>query len=387
MRRNSFIIFILTLFLTAPLNAAVTTLRIAGNTSSESYTYNFTLTPGDTVDFGVWLNTDTTVDEVKVFLNFDSDVLQLLDLDAVRTGVNLLPDTTTFDNVVNDSAEYDTIDYNAKTGIAFTGDTRVATMRFRARTISATIPIIWSFNAAASRQTEIDSAGTDKLTGVDTAYIYIKPDSVLNLRGYVDAATPGTGMVLSWTASSDTGVNGYLIYRATFAKQFSRIYGLVTAVTTFTDTMALLGNNYFWKVSAADSDAAVRAESDLSDSTTAPHSSISKAIYKVSLGAKDTATIPGSSMLYELILQNDGFDTALNVLLDDDLDTRHVTFDTNVVVPASWAEWYAHKETPDRSYSSADFDTAYSNVFWVRFKNDTVALGDSFTFRIRVKVK
>ena len=372
------------------VNGAVATLRVAGALSADSYTYNFAITPGDTITLGIWINTDTTVNALSAYLHYDTDVLGLVDLMPNSGGVNLEPNTGVFDNILIDSGSGDTIDYSALySGTAFTGDSLVATMRFRALTISSTIPIYWDFDTAANRVTEIDSAGTNKLTGIDTAYIYVKPDSVLNLRGYADVTAPGTGMVLSWSASTDTGVNGYLVYRADSTMNYSLVSSLVTGATTYTDSQAILGTTYFWKVTAADTDVSPRAESDLSDSTTAPHISVSKTISLVSLSGSDTRVIPGASIIYTLILQSNGFDGANNIAFDDHLDTVNVVFDTNITVPTGWTELFAHKETPDRSYASADFDTvaAADTVYWLRFKSDTVGCGDSYTFKVRVQVK
>lgn len=376
----------ITFLITQSLNGAIAKLRVAGRAVADSYTFNYTIAPGDTVELGIWIYTDTDVNGLSAYLHFDTVIIGINDLNPSVAGIQLGEDTASFDNVTLNSSENDTIDYSAlASSNYFQGDTIVAHMEILGKSIGETIALIWDFEP--SRNTVIETAGTNILTGVDTVYIYVRPDSVQNLRASVDVTTPGTGCVLEWTEVTDTGVNGYLVYRATQDLNYTLISSLVTGTTTYTDDTAWFGQTYFWVVTAADTDITPRAESEFSDSISAPYIQMNKTLYKIKLGAADTKVIPGSSLHYTIVAQSKGFDALTYVLIDDELDTSFVVFDTNIVVPAGWTQLFAHIENPDRSYTSTDFDTNDQNVRWIRFKKSYMSIGDSVTFEMRLRVK
>lgn len=389
MKYFKFLLLILIIFFKSNFAFGYTAkLRVAGRTVSDSYNFNYEMKPGDTIDLGIWLNSDTEVNGFSAYLHFDTNIIALQDLISGTSGIQLSEDTASFGNIFTNISDNDTIDYSALSNASyFTGDTRVAYMRIYAKKIGETIALIWDFDTSVNRVTEMDTAGTNVLTGVDTVYIYVRPDSVQNLKSSVDITAPGTGCVLVWSPATDTGVKGYLVYRATSDRNYSLVSPLVTGTTTYEDSSAIFGQTYFWAVTATDTDIPARSESVYSDSTTAPHLKITKSITKIQLGSNDTKPIPGSSFRYSIIMQSNGFDAADSVVIDDEIDTRYLVFDTNIAIPQGWTQLFAHKDNPDLSYNSADFDTIYQNVRWLRFTKSFVAIGDSATFQMKLFLK
>ncbi len=84
----------------------------------------------------------------------------------------------------------------------------------------------------------------------------------------VTAAGSGTGITISWTASTATDVAGYNVYRsATAAGTFTKVNAtLLTSVVTYVDTAAPQGVASFYQVTAVDTS---NNESERSDTATA----------------------------------------------------------------------------------------------------------------------
>ncbi len=137
-------------------------------------------------------------------------------------------------------------------------------------------------------QLSMNNTGVYTPTNYGTSMVHMTLMGDPTLRaGYVKpsgdiSATPTTGgTVLTWTASPDTGVDGYYIYRAdSMLGAYARISGLLSAPNPFTDTATGLTGTKWYMVRAA------RLESTPSGS-----------FYNLSLGRHKSVAFTGSPLL------------------------------------------------------------------------------------------
>ena len=82
-------------------------------------------------------------------------------------------------------------------------------------------------------------------------------------------ATPGTSqIVVSWTASTASGLTGYKVYRGTTPNPTTQIGALVPAgTTTYTDTTPTSGTTYFYRVTAVSASGESAASRDAAAQT------------------------------------------------------------------------------------------------------------------------
>lgn len=369
-------------------------LRVAGETSPDSYVSSFTLELGETIAVGIWLDaTDTTVNGVECYFRYDTLVLELQDTDgdSISVGTNIWEDHTYFGDILKNQSVGDTIDYAAltDTGVVFNGDGRVATMTFKGIAEEDSVPIRWCFETALNRVTRVSQSddGSDVLTGVDTGYISVVDSTGPDSPEITFGEALADSVYLEWTAVTDlSGILGYNVYRATNVGTFTKIVSLISD-TYYYDTDVIPGNTYYYRVSATDNSVS-QNEGALSDSVTVPHITVTKSVYSVTLSGAPTKVVPGASIIYQLYYTSDGYGPGDSIVIFDNIPS-FVEFSETVTQPPGWTvEFEDDNANPDQSYISVDYnDTPNSNILWIRWKKIRVSAGDTGIFRYKCFVK
>lgn len=200
--------------------------------------------------------------------------------------------------------------------------------------------------------------------------------SNLAAQAVLAAALPvDTGVLLSWTANSETDVVGYQVFRNTTndsrAAGMALLFGGSIAATTRLDSSVAPGETYYYFVVAVDS---YGRRSDTAGGVTAPVFTITKAIDSTSLGL-----LPGSSVQYSLTVLNRGWGPADSIVVYDTIPANKVFRDTANLVEA-WEFQYCTVAAPSHAFYSADFAAGVppdaALVRFVRWRKLRVTAGE-----------
>jgi len=162
---------------------------------------------GQTFDVNIVINTGgIATDAATANLNFDTNYLDVVDMDATRTGIQITPGTiypNMMTNIVNSNriTFEATIDLNADPLVPFTGTGTLATIRFRTKQAVASTNVTFYYveDSRDMDNSQIISHASDTILyqpGVGTYQITNTINLSLQLQGNVNHNNSATGIDL-----------------------------------------------------------------------------------------------------------------------------------------------------------------------------------------------
>jgi uncharacterized repeat protein (TIGR01451 family) len=225
------------------------------------------------------------------------------------------------------------------------------------------------------------SFGTDiwLTNAVSSSNIYRTNDNVFVLSNNLLAPANyqtnvwGENIVLSNYAADDIGI--FKIEFCTNSGIYSTTYtsNTNTPYTSILDTSLLNSGTYQIYSIAYDTRNSLYSTSNILEILSAPDLSITKTVDSIELLSTNFCW-PGSLVTYKITYSNLGTGYATNVVIFERIPGQAAYY-TNY--PGSgttdWQTEFAHIPNPDQTYDSADYDSAISNIKWVRWKKASLA--------------
>lgn len=265
------------------LNLSPATTSVA---PSQTFTVNINLTTAG-----------TPIDGVDIYsLRFNPSILQVVDSDAIMTGVqigagSLLPNTII--NTVNNSTGVIQFSQSTSGGTNFTGNGVLATITFRG-IVAGVSAVSFDFTSGSTADTNVAYLGVDQLESVTNASFTVDGLAPTAPSSLTATAVSTSQINLSWTASTDAvGVTGYKIYRCAGLACVPTVQIATSVTNSHSNTGLTASTAYTYTVSAYDAAGNNSAQS-ASVSATTLASTFSRTISLASLDGRATKVVSGT---------------------------------------------------------------------------------------------